>query len=111
MLSWLFGKKLKFSGSAFFIYANPRLAAQWWMDKFGATRVEVPEWDDPLPSDTTLESANGLGIMFSSRSEVQEARLGSETGRHPIIECNDIDLALFEIHDPEGNAIEIIEYV
>lgn len=102
------------------------------MDKFGATRIEVPENDDPLPSDTALGAANGLSIMFSSLSEVRAENLGCETDRHPLIECNDIDLALqyfqdrgiaagaiqqgrdmryFEIHDVEGNAIEIIEHV
>ena len=132
MLDWLFGKKLKFSGYAFFVYANPQAAAQWWMDKFGATKIEVPDNDDPLPSDTALGAANGLSIMFSSLSEVRAAKLGCETDRHPLIECNDVDLALqyfqdrgiaagaiqqgrdmryFEIHDVEGNALEIIEYV
>jgi len=132
MFSWPFGKKLKFSGSAFFVYANPQVAARWWMDKFDATRVEILDWDDPLPGDTALSSPNGLGIMFSSLSEVREAKLGRVTDLHPIIECNDIDVALsyfkergivpgaiqegrdmryFEIHDIEGNAIEIIQYV
>jgi hypothetical protein len=132
MLDWLFGKKLKFSGYAFFVYSNPRAAAQWWMDKFEATRIEVPENDDPLPSDTALGAANGLSIMYSSLSEVQAAKLGRESDLHPLIECSDIDLALqyfqergvlpgaiqegrgmryFEIHDVEGNAIEIIQYV
>ena len=109
-------------------YSNVDAAKQWWIDAFDCKQAKLPGWDNPLPSDVALKlpGDDEPRILLSDRAEVQEA--GLEPPTHPIIFCNKLqkgyeyllgrgvvsgpiqdggDTQFFEIHDAEGNVVEI----
>jgi catechol 2,3-dioxygenase-like lactoylglutathione lyase family enzyme len=100
-------------------------AKQWWVTAFDCKEVAVPpDWDEPLPSDVALKlpGSDVPTVLLSSNSE------GRESSEHPIIFTGKVKKAhehlrgrgivsgpireefgteIFEVTDPEGNAIEI----
>jgi catechol 2,3-dioxygenase-like lactoylglutathione lyase family enzyme len=114
-------------------YASPEAAIRWWTHLFGAKQVEpAADRDYALPSDVwlTLGFDDLPAVCFSKLDEVRGIGLECIGDSHPIVTCNDIELARkhcldngasptairedagprhFEITDPEGNVIEICE--
>lgn len=114
-------------------YASPEAAVRWWTQLFGTKQIEpAADRDYALPSDIWLAfDVNDLpAVYFSKLDEVRGIGLDCIGDEHPIVTCNDIELAhkhclqkgaspssiqtgrgprYFEITDPEGNVIEICE--
>src|SRR5579862_8238136 len=110
--------------------SNLQAAKQFWIDIFEGKQVRVPaSWDDQLPSDVALRlfGEDEPSVALSDRGEVERAGLSLSNGR-PILFCSKLKKAqeylatrgvapgaiqesggteFFEIHDPEGNVIEI----
>ncbi len=106
-------------------YADVDAAKRWWIKAFGCKEVEVPEdWDEPLPSDVALmfPGSETATVLISSRAE------GGASSDHPMVFAGKLKKAyeqlrgrgisagaireeggteLFEVHDLEGNVIEI----
>lgn len=114
----------------YFACSDLGAAKHFWIEIFGCSETSVPpDWDDPLPSDIALklpgEDEPGIGLF--DKSEIARTGLARPATR-AIIFCGNIHKAhaylavrglqpgpigelggmqFFEIHDPEGNAIEI----
>ena len=111
-------------------YSDLTAAKRWWMKSFGCKAVKVPgDWDCSLPSDVALQlpGYDVPTIALSDWNEVRNAGYERSNDR-PILFCRNLAKALehlqhegaapgplqqsggtefFEIHDPEGNIIEI----
>ncbi len=112
------------------VCANIEIERQWWIAVFDCKQAKVPkDWDCQLPSDValTLPGADTPAILLSDQAEVQQAGYERLNNR-PILFCTSLKRAhehlrlrqitpspiqdaggtqFFEIHDPEGNVIEI----
>ena len=130
MLSWFRRKPLFHAESVALNYSNLGVAERWWADVLGCKRVELPDWDDPLPSDVAMRFAGSEepSILLSDRLEVEQAGYERPNQRHMIWTSN-LDNALqelqgrgassgeiqtgrvrfFELRDPEGNVLELCE--
>ena len=111
-------------------YSNIEVAKRWWIEVFDCTQVELPDWDDPLPSDVALKLTGDdePTILLCDRREVQKAGF-ERANDHPLIFSGRLKKAHehlaskgaapgpiqmggkrhFEIRDPEGNVVEICE--
>jgi catechol 2,3-dioxygenase-like lactoylglutathione lyase family enzyme len=109
-------------------YSNLEVAKRWWIEVFGCTQVALPDWDDPLPSDVALKLAGDdePTILLCDQRDVQKAGL-ERPNDHPLMFSGRLTKArehlvskgaapgpiqaggkrFFEIHDPEGNVVEI----
>lgn len=103
---------------------------QWWIATFDCKEGKIPaDWDDPLPSDVALKlpGADAPTILLSDHGEFHSTEYRSPN-EHPIVFCSNLAKAheflrhkniqvgpiqdgrgpqFFQIHDPEGNVIEI----
>ncbi len=110
-------------------YSDVEAATDWWIKTYDCEEAKAPDWDDPLPSDVALKLPGEPEprVCLRNQAEVQQAGLpGSD--EHPIIFCRKLqkahehllgtgaaagliqdggDTQFFEVHDPEGNVIEI----
>jgi len=119
---------LLWTKSIVLLYSDIQSAKQWWIQVFGCKQAELPEWDNPLPSDIALQppGTDEPNILLSSREEHRQAGLAMPD--RPILFCNTLekvhrqlleagaapgsmqdggDTTYFEVHDLEGNVIEI----
>ena len=112
-------------------YSDVTAAKRWWMQSFGCKEVKVPAdyWDCSLPSDVALQLP-GYDVPTIALNDWNEVRnAGYERSNdHPILFCRNLAKArehlqregavpgpmqqsggteFFEIHDTEGNIIEI----
>jgi len=101
---------------------------QWWISTFDCKETRLPEWDGPLPSDIALRlpGANAPTILLRDAADARLAQY--EPSSHPLLFCPNLPKAhehlsrrnltagpiqdsggaqFFEVHDPEGHAIEI----
>ena len=128
-------RKARFwTDAIYLVYTDAEAGAEWWISTFGAKRVALPEWDDPLPNDIAVQFPDGEtpSICISTSEDVRRSGLDRASTPHPVVVCNDIELAsqhcqargasptaihdgrgprYFEITDPDGNLIEICEDV
>jgi len=111
--------------------SNIESAKRWWIEVFDCKEVDLPDWDDPLPSDVALELAgeDEPTILLCDQREVQKAGF-ERANHHPILFSGKLKKArehllskdaapgpikdgggkqFFEIRDPEGNVVEICE--
>ena len=110
--------------------SNIATVKKWWMDSFDCKQARIPaDWDCVLPSDValTLPGHDRPTILLSNWEEVRGAGY-QRSNDHPIIFCHKLEKAkehlqrrglaasaiqqgsgteFFEVHDPEGNSIEI----
>lgn len=110
--------------------SNVERSKRWWIEVFVCKEnKEPPDWDDPLPSDVALQmpGADRPAIYLSLRAQEQKAGLERAVD-HRIVFCSKLEKAqkhllskgvapgpiqeaggthFFEIHDPDGNVIEI----
>jgi len=112
-------------------YANIDAAKRWWIEVFECKQVELPtDWDDTLPSDVALQLTGDdePTILLCDQREVQKAGF-ERANDHPLMFAGRLKKAhehlaskgvapgpiqisgkrFFEIHDPEGNVVEICE--
>ena len=100
-------------------YRNLDAGIAWWNRIFGAERVPLPEWDDPLPSDVALKlpDEEEPHILLQAFHEA-----GEITGQtHPLVFTGNIEAALgnigsdaggakfFDVRDLKGQSIEVCE--
>ena len=53
-------KSVRFTTDAIhLLYPDAEAGAEWRISTFGAKRVALPEWDDPLPNRKLLEHTPG----------------------------------------------------
>jgi hypothetical protein len=112
------------------VCANVQDEAHWWIETFDCKEAKPPaDWDDPLPSDVALKlpGADRPTILLSDRREVQQAGYDRLNDRS-LLFCTNLKKAhehlrarvattgaiqeaggaqFFNLHDPEGNEIEI----
>jgi len=110
--------------------SNVQTEKQWWITAFEAKETKVPvNWDCPLPSDVALKlpGADQPNILLSDRAEIERAGYDRQNNR-PLVFCTNVkkaheylrgkhatadpiqdggDTQFFEVHDAEGNIIEI----
>jgi hypothetical protein len=111
-------------------YSDLTAAKSWWMRLFGCKDAKVPaDWDCSLPSDVALQlpGYDVPTILLSDWNEVRNAGF-ERSNDHSIFFCRNLTKArenlqregavpgpmqqsggteFFEIHDVEGNIIEI----
>lgn len=121
---------LVWTDSVALCYSDVTAAKKWWMQSFGCKEAKVPvDWDCSLPSDVALQlPGHDLPtILLSDWNEVRQAGYERSNGR-PILFCAKLQKVrehvaragavpgdvqqgggteFFEMHDPEGNVIEI----
>jgi hypothetical protein len=122
---------LFYTDSITLAYSNVEGAKRWWIDAFDCKVASVPpDWDCPLPSDVALQlpGHSAPTILLSARAEVQQAGFDRPAAVVSVISCNKLrkgheqltnrgvlaepiqdagDTQFFEIHDTEGNVIEV----
>jgi catechol 2,3-dioxygenase-like lactoylglutathione lyase family enzyme len=115
-----------------FCCSNLSVARDWWIRVFGCKPVQLPDWDDPLPSDVALQlpGSDEPTILLSDRTEAEEAGLTPRGDDHPILFTAKLQKArehltsrgvvpgetqdgggtsFFQILDPDGTVIEICQ--
>lgn len=121
---------LFYTDSLSLVCANVDVEKQWWIAAFDCKEAMVPkDWDCPLPSDVALKlpGADTPAVLLSDRTEVQQAGYERQSD-HTILFCTNVKKAheylrvrhatpgpiqeaggtqFFEVHDPDGNVIEI----
>ncbi|HWF09423.1 MAG TPA: hypothetical protein VG297_13230 [Bryobacteraceae bacterium] len=109
---------------------NVQAEKQWWIAAFDCKETKAPvDWDCPLPSDVALKlpGADQPTILLGDKTEIERAGYDRHND-HPLIFCTNLKKAhehfrvgiapagsiqdaggtqVFEVRDPEGNAIEI----
>jgi hypothetical protein len=113
-------------------YTNITAAKSWWIESFECEEKTVPQdWDCRLPSDVALQLPGHKGptILLSDWAEVRDAGY-SRSNDHTILYCSKVAKAqkylsrkrvamsplqesggtqFVDVHDTEGNVIEICE--
>jgi len=121
---------LFYTDSLALVCANVDVEKQWWIGAFDCKEVKVPkDWDCALPSDVALQlpGADAPTVLLSARAEVQQAGYDRQND-HATVFCTKVKKAheylraknvapgpiqeaggteFFEVHDPDGNVIEI----
>lgn len=110
-------------------YSSFPTAITWWIETFECKKAKLPPLDDPLPSDIALSlpGSTEAAILLSDRAEELSAGFNRQNDR-PIIFTDKLAKAheylsrkgatvgplqdergtqFFEVHDPEGNDIEV----
>jgi len=111
-------------------YSNLELGKRWWIETFDCKEVELPCWDDPLPSDVALTMPGDDEPAILLRDRMEDPDAGLSPAEHHIIFCSKLKKAqeyllgrgltlgpiqdgggtyFFEVRDREGNVIEICE--
>lgn len=122
---------LFFTDSVSLAYADVEAAKRWWIDAFDCKVVSVPpDWDYPLPSDVALQlpGHDAPTILLNSKVEVEQAGFDRPSPVVSVMFCNKLkkgqdhltnrgvlagpiqdggDTQFFEIHDTEGNVLQI----
>lgn len=127
----MFGMPLFRTDSIVLSYSNLEAAKKWWIDAFDCKVVNVPpEWDNRLPSDIALKlpGYEQPTILLCARAEIEQAHLDVPSPLASDIFCNKLkkahehlstrgvnpgpiqdggDMQFFEVHDSEGNLIQV----
>ncbi len=129
MLSWFKRKPVRptyFEQTLNISYADVGAAKQWWADVFGCEQTAMPDWDDVQPEDVAMKFAGAEEPTICLTQASADARPENE---RQLVWTASLKAALedlrehgakpgpiqegrvrsFEIHDPEGNLIEICE--
>ena len=112
-------------------YSNIEAAKQWWIQVFDCKQTDLPDWDDPLPSDIALRLPGDAepSILLCAAAEVKAAGFERQNS-HPILVSASLKKArevlvargaspgaiqdsggkqYFEVLDLEGNIIEVCQ--
>jgi hypothetical protein len=112
-------------------YADIQGAKRWWINTFDCHAATVPpDWDNPLPSDVALKLPGNdePTILLSARAKIEQAGFDRPSPVVSVIFCDKLkkaheqlssrgvlagpiqdggDMQFFEIHDSEGNLVQI----
>ena len=124
---------LFYTDSLTLAYSDVESAKSWWVNAFDCKVSKVPsEWDCPLPSDVALQlpGHDAPTILLTARAEVERAGFDRPSPLAYVIFCQKLkkgygqlagrgvlagpiqdggDTQFFEIHDGEGNVIQVCE--